>query len=313
MHRVAATLRHTKVLGISLAILLLTNIITAAFLLQAKTTQQVANPYPFIDLARNYIPQEHFIVNIQPLREELQQLVRKEGPNTISLYFEFLNTGANIQINNETRFYPASLVKVPSAMIAMHKVEKGDWRMDSRLVLFEQDKDNRYGELHKQAVGTSFSVEELLKALLIKSDNTAHRMFMRNMTTVELGELQNAIGLQDLYNERQEVSAKEYSRLLRALYNSSFLSRQNSQQILQWLAQTEFKHSLAAGLPKNTTFAHKIGEDNLEQNYLDSGIVYLPNRPYLITVMVKQHTKPQAEALMRRISQAAHNYINTYE
>jgi len=298
------------------AVLLLTNIVSVGFLMRRPgddSAKKALEKYPFIDIARNYIPQEHFIVNIQPLREKLNKLAAAEKAETVSVYFEFLNTGANIQINNSTRFYPASLVKLPSALVAMKKVEKGDWKMDSRLVLFEQDKDQRYGTLYQQPVGTSFSIEELLTALLTQSDNTAHRMLMRNMSEAELGELRDAIGLDELFDEKSEVSAKEYSRLFRALYNSSFLRRSNSQRILQWLTQTPFNRTLPSGLPDGTIFSHKIGEDNVEKNYLDSGIVYLPNRPYLLTVMIKEHDQDKANALMKQISRAAHDYVRDYE
>jgi beta-lactamase class A len=305
--------KHPKMPILIAVVLVVTNLATVLLLLRgAGKTQAPANDYPFIDIARGFIPQGHFIVNIQPLREQLQSIVRAEPEGTVSVYFEFLNTGANIQINNESRFYPASLVKLPSAMVAMKKVEKSEWHMDSRLVLFEQDRDQRYGTLYQQPVGTNFSIEQLLKALLTQSDNTAHHILMRNMSEPELGDLKDAIGLDDLFDEKSEVSAKEYARLFRALYNSSFLDRSGSQQILEWLNQTPFNQMLAAGLPADTTFSHKIGEDNVEQNYLDAGIVYLPNRPFLIAVMIKQHDQTKARTLMKQISVAAHNYIQGY-
>lgn len=304
-------IKYIRLPVILITVLALTNLITLGQLLK-KSAGEDAKDYPLIDVARNYVPQEDFIVNIQPLRERLNQIVQTEGPDTISIYYEFLNTGANIQINNDVRFYPASLVKIPSAMVAMKKVERGEWALDSRLVLFEEDKDARYGELYKQPVGTSLSIQELLKALLTQSDNTAHRMLMRNLSEHELSELKDAVGLDDLFNEKQEVSAKEYSRLFRALYNSSFLKRSGSQQLLEWLTQTKFVGQLNAGLPKGTKFAHKIGEDDVEKNYLDSGIVYLTNRPYLISVMIKQHDQQKAEAIMKQISQAAYEYIKGY-
>ncbi|HTE22812.1 MAG TPA: serine hydrolase [Candidatus Limnocylindria bacterium] len=305
-----------KVFITAFAVLLLTNIVTAGFLIRGSgddSAKKAAEKYPFIDIARNYIPQEHFIVNIQPLREKLNQIVEKDGADTISVYFEFLNTGANIQINNTARFYPASLVKLPSALVAMKKVEKGEWHMDSRLVLFEQDKDQRYGSLYQKPVGTSFSIQELVQALLTQSDNTAHRMLMRNLSETELGELKDALGLDDLFDEKSEVSAKEYSRLFRALYNSSFLKRSGSQYILDQLNQTPFNRMLPAGLPQGTAFSHKIGEDNVEKNYLDSGIVYLLDRPYLLTVMIKKHDQAKAQAIMKQISQEAHTYVEGYE
>ncbi|HET8669814.1 MAG TPA: serine hydrolase [Candidatus Saccharimonadales bacterium] len=303
-------MKHLKLLLIG--VLLVSNLVTIAFLVREKNDSP-ANAYPYIDLARNFIPQEHFIVNIQPLREELQKLVREEGADTISIYFEFLNTGANIQINNDARFYPASLVKLPTAMVAMKKIERGEWKRNNMLVLFEEDKDNRYGQLHEKPVGTKFTIEELLQALLIESDNTAHRMLMRNLGERELGELKDDIGLDDLFNERQEISAKEYSRIFRSLYNSSFLSREGSQQILEWLTQTRFNKTLSSGVPQGTPFAHKIGEDDVEKNYLDSGIVYLPNRPYLITVMVKGQDQEKAELIMKQASKAAYDYVKNYK
>lgn len=295
------------------ALLLVTNSVTFVLLMRNNSQEAETKKYPLIDIARQYIPQEDFIVNIQPLREDLQKLVRDQGKDQISLYFEFLNTGSNIQINNELRFYPASLVKLPSAMVAMKKIEKGEWTLDSRLVLFDQDKDERYGTLYKQPVGTSFSLQELLKALLTQSDNTAHRMIMRNLSETELEELKDSIGLEDLFDEQSEVSAKEYSRMFRSLYNSSYLNRDGSQQILQWLDQTPFTSLLEAGLAPGIVFSHKIGEDNVEKNYLDSGVVYLPNRPYMLTVMIKGKDKPEAEKLMKQIAKSANDYIAAYE
>lgn len=296
-----------------LALLVLTNIVTLGLWWRASADRQdPAQQYPFIDVARNYIPQEHFIVNVQPLRDALQKVVADNGADSISIYFEFLNSGANIQINNDTRFYPASLVKLPAAMAVMKKIESGAWHIDDRLVLMDQDRDDRFGTLYQQPVGTSFSIDDLLKDELILSDDTAHNIIMRNLSSSELDDLRDAIGLQDLFNEQGQVSAKEYTRLWRALYESSYLTRASSQQLLQWLAETSFNSLLASGLPKGATFAHKIGEDDEQQNYLDSGIVYLPNRPYMLTVMIKQHDQEAAGAIMKQISSAAYNYVEHY-
>ncbi len=305
--------KNPKALAIVCGLLVLSNVVMVGMLAQRTASLDSERRYPLIDVARNFIEQEHFIVNIQPLREKLNQIVDAEPDQTVSVYFEFLNTGANVQINNDSRFYSASLVKLPSAMVVMKKVEDGDWKLGSRLVLYEQDKDKRYGQLHQEQVGTSFTIEELLRRLLIDSDNTAHNMLMRNLTSEELDELKDAIGLDDLFDEKSEISAKEYSRLFRSLYNSSFLKREGSQHVLDLLTKTQFDNMLPSGMPADVLFAHKIGEDDDQRNYLDSGIVYLQDRPYLLTVMVKQHDQPAAEQIMKRISEAAHGYVNEYE
>ncbi len=129
--------------------------------------------YPLIDPARNFIAQENFIVNLQPLREELRDLVRWEHPRQVSLYFEFLNSGANISINQDVRVWPASLPKVPMALAVAKKIERGEWELTDKFSIQEDDRDSRYGRLAGVPAGTVFTVEELLKAMLKDSDNTA--------------------------------------------------------------------------------------------------------------------------------------------
>ena len=296
--------------------LIITNLITAGWLLVELRSEndKTANPYPLIDIMRNFIPQEHFIVNIQPLREELRALVEREGKNSITLYFEFLNTGANVSINPDLRIWPASLPKLPMAMTVMKRIENGTWSLDNELVLFEQDKDFGYGKLFERPVGTRFTIEELLEEMLVRSDNAAYRILLRNTDLSELVGVIQETGLEDLFTEGGRVSAKEYSRLFRSLYTSSFLERENSQKILSLLAQSEFRDFLTSGVPADIPFSHKFGIDRDEHVYLDAGIVYAPNRPYLLAVMVKgtgvAGEEEKVKQLMKEMSEKAYTYVS---
>ncbi len=109
------------------------------------------------------------------------------------------------------------------------------------------------------------------------------------------------------------ISAKKYSAIFRALYNSSYLLEENSQKIISFLAETEFRQYLNSALPKNTLFAHKIGVEVDKKIYLDPGIVYAENRPYILTVMIKSESEETAQKLMKDISQKASDYINNYQ
>lgn len=297
--------------------MLLTNVfMLGLFILKndESTADSFKNPYPLIDPARSIVNQEHFFSTIEPLRQKFKAIVsdyEKDG-TSIGLYFEFLNTGANVSINQDERFWPASLSKMPTAMAVMKKVEKGDWKLSNELVLFEDDKDTRFGDLYKQPVGTRFTIEALLKAILIHSDNTAHKILVRNLSSDEYTDIFEALGMEDLFDQNYNITAKEYSRIFRSLYNASYLNRVHSQQLLTWLSETQFKGYLGSGLPSDVIFAHKIGEEDEEKVFLDSGIVYIPNRPYLITVMVSDKDtggKQKATEIMQKISQEAYTYV----
>jgi beta-lactamase class A len=104
--------------------------------------------------------------------------------------------------------------------------------------------------------------------------------------------------------------------MFRSLYVSSFLNKENSQKLLQWLFESSMKDFLASGLPSDIPFAHKFGENMAAHVFSDSGIVYLPNRPYLLTVMIQGDgsatEREQATALMKSISEKTYQYINSY-
>ncbi|MDP3726647.1 MAG: serine hydrolase [bacterium] len=276
--------------------------------------------YPLIDPARIFTDQKHFIVNLQPLREELRELVAREGPTSITLYFEFLNTGANISINPDLKIWPASLSKLPLAMAVMKKVENGVWRFDNELVLEKEDKSILSGSLFGYPPGTLFTVGELLREMLIHSDNTAYAILSRNMSDFERYSIIDETGLEDLFDEEGRVSSKEYSRLFRTLYTSSFLKRGNSALILEWLSQSDFSQYLSMGIDKNVIFANKYGKNFQFYVYLNSGIVYIPNRPYIISVMIRgdstkdeEDEERKAQEIMVEISKRVYQYIAHYD
>lgn len=306
-------------LVVSLCLLILCVVLAIFYAQERKQNPTHAlEQFSFINPARNLIEQKHFFSTIQPLRDDIRATIASyeaEGYR-IGLYFEFLNTGANISVNPDMRFWPASLSKMPTAFVVMKKVQDGDWKLSNELVLFEEDKDNRFGTLYKEPVGTRFTIEELLKKLLIESDNTAHKMLIRNVSSAEYDQLLDALGMENLFNETYDITAKEYSRIFSSLFNASYLDRQHSQLLLMYLTETPFTDFIDAGVPEEVLFSHKIGEEFEKSIFLDSGIVYVPNRPYLITIMVDTSAHnggvEKAQEIMKTLSEKAYTYVAEY-
>lgn len=271
--------------------------------------------YDMLDPARSIVTQDDFLSTINPVRKQMKEIVAKyeKDGNRIGVYFEFLNTGANVSINQDARFWPASLSKMPTIFVVMKRIEEGEWNLSDELVLFEEDKDERFGDLYKKPVGTRFTIEELIKETLINSDNTSHKILVRNLDSEEYNNMFSSLGMEELFNEEYNVNAKEYSRIFRSLYNASYLNRNNSQQILKWLSETKFSEFLNSGFPESVKFSHKIGEEFKEVVFLDSGIIYIPNRPCLITVMVEVEDGggvERAKQIMSELSKTAYDYVS---
>ena len=282
--------------------------------------QSFENPYPLIDPARSFIAQENYITTLQPLREKLRAMAGEFDSDSVSVYVEFLNTGANISINSDNYIWPASLAKIPLALAVMKKVESGDWKLSNELVLLPGDKNTESGDaenpLDEYPTGTRFTIETLLKELLVNSDNTAFFILGRNLHDDEIKQVVDGLGLEELFSAEGRVSAKEYSRLFRALYTASFLNREHSEMLLQWLDDSPFNEFLSRDIPESVPFPHKYGEKINLNVYADSGIVYIPNRPYIITVLVQgdetapfEKEKARAAEFMRAVSRYAYNYF----
>ena len=71
------------------------------------------------------------------------------------------------------------------------------------------------------------------------------------------------------------------------------------------MTQTD-RNYLALGLPDDISFSHKFGTNIEEYIFADSGIVYLPNRPYVITVLYRGSGKDSDEQINEMFQSISH-------
>ncbi len=272
------------------------------------TLATIQNEHPFIDPAQALYDKDDLVVNVTPLRNEMELIGQQYA--SLTIYFEMLNTGANISIHNDAAFWPASLMKIPVAMAVMKRVENGLWKLDDQLLLLAEDKDDRYGNLYMQPIGKAFTIEYLLDEMLKNSDNTARSIFMRNLDMTEISEVLEHLGLEDIFDTNEEVRAKKYSVFWRSLYASSFLSPVGSEKLIEIMSRSSAREYLRRGIPDEVVFSHKIGW--AETVHSDSGIVYVPGRPYILTVMLSGMDSADAGILMKDISRKVYEYVEEY-
>jgi len=280
---------------------------------KVKLNAAVDDKYEFLDPLRKVVDKKDRLIGFENLREELNKY-GQDPNNVISIYFEYLPTGGNISVNKDVAFYPASLVKIPMSIAVMKKIEKEEWKLSNELILMASDKNPGFGQLYKESIGTRFSIENLLKELLINSDNTAHQIFYRNISNDELFKVHEHLGIEDAYNSKGAITVKNFSTFFRSLYMASYLNAENSNYLLKVMSQSSAKEYLSAGLPEDIIFAHKIGVDEEKKIYSDSGIVYINKRPYLLTVAIlnkTNQTEGDTKKIMHEISSKVYEYIST--
>jgi beta-lactamase class A len=256
------------------------------------------------------------IMDLAKMRGQVNRYIDTNiGKDNVSLYFEYLPTGVSFDPGYDHSFVAASLLKVPQVMNLYKAAELGTVDLDKELPLQKSWLDGDYGTLHKKGAGYKLSLREAARLALTESDNTAIAMI--SAVLIKDGGLRPDQEAMNFIDSNYQVNADNkvligsttYSSILKCLYFSCYLSPGSSQQILGQLTQSTANNRLRAGVPTDVAVAHKIGTFSQEVQS-DCGIVYVPNRNYVLCIMLKQ---PDVEGSQHiaTISRLIYSYVES--
>ncbi len=254
-------------------------------------------------------------------KQEITQVIENykttQNVSSASVYIKDYYDGSWTSINGDEKFEPGSLFKVP-ILIAYLKMEEQIPGTLNKELVFKQNflinKDVAF-ESKSIVLGQKYKVSELLKYMISYSDNNATALLNSNLNLNILMKLFSDLGL-----EKPEASAqnyyfttRQYSLFMRALYNASYLTINNSEYAVKLLSTSEFKEGIIKGLPKDVKIAHKFGESgNTQEIQLhESAIVYLKDNTYLITVMTKGKDNKILSKLISDISAITYRNLSS--
>lgn len=229
-------------------------------------------------------------------KEILQKEIQEKNPGIhLSVYFRNLNNGPWFGINENEKFVPASLMKVPLLMMYLRWVELDPSILDQTVNTTILTETSQYFKPEREiTIGSAHTIKELLEYMIRYSNNTASDTLIANIPEKFLTQMLTDFAIPLPTDAGYELTVREYASFFRILYNASYLSQEHSNDALSLLSQTAFSNGMIAKIPKTLTVAHKFGERNLTNedgsitNQLhDCGIVYYEPYPYLLCVMTR--------------------------
>ena len=286
---------------------------TATGVTDRSTTPNEAQRFPLL-APRIFVNNPNDpLINFTTLRLQLRSYMAEKNLKG-SLYFEYLPTGINVRVDDDSQEAAASLMKIPAVMELYKAAELNRVDLDTPYKLREEWLDDRFGNLYKQGAGYSLSLREAARIALIDSDNTAINMVIalsRNL----LQPTENVLTFLDVDfvrpdEDRLTISARSYSSFLKCLYFSCYLNHENSQQILMNLSNTSFNNRLRTGVPFEIPMSHKIGTFN-NSVMSDCGIIYEPKRPYVLCIMLEVADDQTGNEHFATLSKMTYDYIHT--
>ncbi len=229
------------------------------------------------------------------LERYIEQVKTKYQLTELAVYFRDLNNGPAFGVDETGEFFPASLLKVPILM-AYYRWAEDDHELLQREILYENPVDFGVSVVIIPKIdliaGQKYTVEQLLKQMIVYSDNQATHLLVQRLPVERIENLFRVIGVgNDVTRDGlAKITVKEYAAFFRILFNSSYLSRENSEKALELLSRTDYHDALPGKLPQGIVVAHKFGEAGTGENERqlhDCGIVYFPDHPYLACVMTR--------------------------
>jgi beta-lactamase class A len=285
----------------------------------------------FIDPLLFYtIPSNTEQWGLDPMKSQVQSVIsnaeNNDGVTDASVFFQDLNKGRWLGINQNDEYNPASMLKVV-IMIAYYKEAEDNPSLLYQTLTYTSSESQEvladpYNQSSGLTVGDSYSVDSLINKMIVNSDNGAAEVLLGNISESLLDEVYDVLDIPnpDDTTGTFTISPRYYSFFFRILYSATYLNDAYSEKALETLSEATFKNGIVAALPASVDVSHKYGEYVTQSNGVvsqvelhDCGIVYYPKDPYLLCVMTKGNNLGNLETVIKSISQAVYqNYASTH-
>lgn len=270
---------------------------------------------------------DHHEPDFVKAKTELQSLV--DGFNgDVGIYVKHLRTGKTIEINADTVFPTASMVKVPIMTRIFEKMEAGELHYDSTHVY--EDRLYYAGEdvVASFKAGERISLHKLLFLMISFSDNTASLWLQELSGTGSMvNDLMGRIGLEHTrVNSRTEgrqdafraygwgqTTPREMATLVEKIYAGEVVSEEASEEMYRLMSKSLWDKEALSSVPKHINVASKQGAVNRSRS--EVLLVNAPGNDYVFTVITKNQEDTswgednEGFVLLRNVSSVLWNHI----
>lgn len=189
------------------------------------------------------------------LAEQLYAVLRRHGADAGFLYYD-PQSGGSLEYNADERFSAGSVIKAVYA----RSILDSDTDLAAKYEMTEEMLNSKYELVNGQPVGTLFTVEELIRAALVKSDNTAYKMLYNYVGYDKFNAYAAGLGLRQRMTEDNywfRLTARESAIYFKDIYAFS-KQHVNGELMLECMVNSDYRDMYAAALP-NKTVAEKYG------------------------------------------------------
>jgi beta-lactamase class A len=291
--------------------------------------QECSKNYPFVSNEIDCQKIDDVANRVEGLHGNIKMIIDNEKASNhlvrASVFYRDLNTRQWFGIDDLDKYYPASLVKLPIALVYYKIAQLQPGIFDKQIkvsaeMIDQANIDSHYPPQESLIAGNTYTVKELIRRMLVFSDNAPFSPLSDGVNDYSEKVLAD-LGVYAPLNEAEQgawnVTPRSYANIFRMLFNASYLDIDSANNVLELISKSTFTEGIVSGVPENVKVAHKFGEatgvnaDGTVSSLVlnDCGIVYKPDSPFILCIMTEGHDFSQQERVIQQITRSAYKAL----
>lgn len=252
------------------------------------------------------------------LQARLMKLMSQYKTIDPSIFAWDYETGKYVDIKASTPYSSASIIKIPVLIQLFKSIEANQLTIYDEMALTPYYKAGGSGDLQKNSLGSKYTIDDLARVMIQKSDNSATNMIISaigSMTDVNSGI--RSWGLKNTYlnnwlpdiDGTNYTTARDLAVMLYNLDNPGFLNINSREYIIDYMSHVENNRLIQAGLDPKALFVHKTGD--IGKMLGDAGIVFTPNsKKYIVVILANRpYNSPLGKDFIQKASKIIYDSI----
>jgi beta-lactamase class A len=255
------------------------------------------------------------ISRIEKMKANVEQILG-QNRNNFTVYFKDMKTGEKFDIDGTKEMPPASISKLPAAILTLKAAQNGEFSLNDGLELQEELKYIPEDPMSNYRSGVAYPIREYVRNLITGSDNTAmrHLEYLHGETVV-YGQKLAKIGIK-LTRWPHITTAVDVGNVFEGIYEQRWLNKANNDYLFSLVMSHNKWNSdrLVLAMKKfpEAKVANKIGQVTTTNGitYHDAGIIFGPKTDFVIVILNEDTTADIGITKIVQISQYLYGELN---
>ena len=266
----------------------------------------------------------------QPDKKLLSKLIALIQPfhGNVALYVKNLHTGKTVEINSDSVYSTASMVKIPILVGIMDKINRGELEFHQQIVYSDSLLYPGVDILGSFKNGEKIELSKLVMLMLSMSDNTASRYLqMLAGTGTRINTILDSLGFantrvnsktpgREMIWEKYgwgQTTAREMATLLEDIYNGKIISLAASSRMIRMINRNYWDAEAVSQVPPYATVFSKSGA--LDAYRSEVVLVRGVSSAYVFCIITSNNSDTswnynnEAWKLIRNVSNVLWNYF----